>query len=370
MRRYKVLQINKLYYPWIGGVEKVVQNIAEDLKSEVNMEVLVCRNWGRGRNEIINNVKVMRAGSLGIFFSMPLSLSFPIMLKRLNRDILHFHLPFPLAVISYLLMRPKGKVVVTYHSDIVRQRLFRIFYRPFLMRFLKRADSIITSSQNLKDNSLVLKRFREKCRVIPYGIDFEEFRLTPEIAKRAQGIKERFKGPLLLFVGRLVPYKGLKYLIEAMKEVEAKLLVIGEGPLRVRLKGLAKRFGIENKIIWIGEINRKDLISYYYACDFLVLPSISNNEAFGIVQLEAFACGKPVISTDLPTGVPFVNLHQKTGLTIPPKDSNALALTINRLLKSPDLREKYGQYAKERVEKEFTKELMNQRVLKLYQELV
>jgi len=254
MKHFKVLQINKLYYPWIGGIEKVVQNIAEDLKSEVDMAVLVCRNWGKGRNETINSVKVMRAGSLGIFFSMPLSLSFPIMLKRLNRDILHFHLPFPLAVASYFLMRPKGRVVVTYHSDIIRQRLFKVFYRPFLMKFLKRADCIITASPNLRDNSPILT-------------------------------------------------------------------------------------------------------------------SISNNEAFGIVQLEAFTCGKPVISTNLPTGVPFVNLHEKTGLIVPSRDSRALARAINRLLKSPDLCRKYGQYARERMEKEFTKELMAQRVLKLYQNL-
>lgn len=370
MKRYKVLQINKLYYPWIGGIERVVQNIAEDLKGKVDMEVLVCRNRGRGRNEIINDVKVMRAGSLGIFFSMPFSLSFPVMLKRLNRDILHFHLPFPLAVISYLLTRPKGKVVVTYHSDIIRQRLARMLYRPFLMKFLKRADCIITASPNLRDNSPVLKRFKDKCEVIPFGIDLEEFRLTSEIAKKAQDIKEKYKEPLLLFVGRLVPYKGLRYLIEAIKEVEANLLVIGRGPLETKLKRLARRWGIGNKIIWMGEVDRRDLVSFYHACDLLVLPSISNNEAFGIVQLEAFACGKPVISTDLPTGVTFVNLHQKTGLIVPPKNSEALSRAINGLLKSPDLREKYGQYARERVEKEFTKELMSQGVLKLYQELV
>ncbi|MCK4648319.1 glycosyltransferase [bacterium] len=370
MKRYKVLQINKLYYPWIGGIEKVVQNIAEDLKSEVDMEVLVCRNRGKGRNEIVNNVKVMRAGSLGIFFSMPFSLSFPIMLKRLNRDILHFHLPFPLAVISYFLVRPRGRVVVTYHSDIVRQRLSRILYKPFLMKFLKRADCIIAPSKNLTDNSPILKRFRGKCQVIPYGINFEEFRLTPEIAKMAQEIKEKYKGPLLLFVGRLVSYKGLRYLIKAMREVGAQLLIIGKGPLKNKLKKLAKSSGIENKVIWAGEINRKDLIAHYHACDLLVLPSVSNNEAFGIVQLEAFACGKPIVGTNLPTGVTFVNLHEKTGLIVPPKDSKALAQAINRLLKSSDLRKEYGQYAKERVEKEFTKELMSQRVLKLYQELV
>ncbi len=366
----KVLQVSKLYPPVIGGVENHLYLLANELKDRVETKVLVANTRLKTEIKREKNLEIIRVASFGRLFSLPLPLSFPLWFKGMNSDILHFHLPFPLGVISYLLMRPKGKVVVTYHSDIIRQRLFRIFYRPFLMRFLKRADCIITASPNLRDNSPVLKRFKDKCEVIPFGIDLEEFRLTPEIAEKAQEIKGKYKGPLILFAGRLVSYKGLKYLIEAIKEVEARLLIIGKGPLEARLKRLAKRWGIENRIIWIGKVDKRDLVSFYHACDLLILPSISNNEAFGIVQLEAFACGKPVISTDLPTGISSVNLHQKTGLIVPPKDSKALAREINRLLKSPDLREKYGQYAKKRVEKEFTKELMTQRVLKLYQELI
>ena len=365
----KVLQVSKLYSPVIGGVENHLYLLANGLKNRVETKVLVANTKLKTEIEREKNLEIIRVASLGRLFSLPLAFSLPLWFKRMNCDIIHFHLPFPLAVISYLLMRPKGKVVVTYHSDIIRQRLAKILYRPFLMKFLKRADCIIAASPNLRDNSPVLKRFKDKCKVIPYGIDPEEFRLAPEIAKRAQEIKKKHKGPLLLFVGRLVSYKGLRYLIEAMKEIEAQLLIIGEGPLENRLKRLAKRLGIGNKIIWIEEVNREDLVAHYHACHLLVLPSISNNEAFGIVQLEAFACGKPAVSTNLPTGVPFVNLHQKTGLIVPSRDSRALARAINRLLKSPDLREKYGQYTKERVEKEFTQELMAQRVLKLYQNL-
>lgn len=365
----KILQVSKLYPPVIGGVENHLCLLANELKDKVETKVLVANTRLKTEIKKEKSLEIIRVASLGRLFSLPLAFSLPLWFKRMNRDILHFHLPFPLAVISYLLMRPKGKVVVTYHSDIIRQRLSKVFYRPFLMKFLKRTDCIITSSQNLRDNSPVLKRFKEKCRIIPFGIDLEEFRLTSEIAKKAQEIKEKYKGPLLLFVGRLVSYKGLRYLIEAMKEIEAQLLIIGKGPLENRLKRLAKRLGIGNKIIWIEEVNREDLVAHYHACHLLVLPSISNNEAFGIVQLEAFACRKPVVSTNLPTGVTFVNLHQKTGLIVPPKDSEALSQAINSLLKSPNLREQYGRYARERAEKEFTQELMAQRVLKLYQNL-
>ncbi len=365
----KVLQVSKLYPPVIGGVENHLYLLANELKNRIETKVLVANTRLRTEIKKEKNLEIIRIASLGRLFSLPLAFSFPLWLKRMNCDILHFHLPFPVAVISYLLMPPKGRVVVTYHSDIIRQRLSKIFYRPFLMKFLKRVDCIVTSSPNLKDNSLVLKKFQDKCKVVPLGIDLEEFRLTPEIAKRAQEIKGKYKKPLILFVGRLISYKGLRYLIEAMEKIEANLLIIGKGPLKAKLKKLAEKLGVENKIIWTGEVDRRDLIAHYHTCHLLVLPSISNNEALGIVQLEAFASGKPVVSTNLPTGVPFVNLHEKTGLIVPPRDSRALVGAINRLLKSPDLREKYGQYARERAEKEFTKELMAQRVLKLYQNL-
>ena len=163
-----VLQISKLYYPWIGGVEKVVQDIAEGLLGKVHMEVLACEPKGHGGSQLINGVKVTKASSLGIYWGMPISLSFPFLLawKSRKADILHFHLPFPLGVLSYLLMGSKRKkIVVTYHSNIVRQKKLMRFYEPFLHRFLKRADKILVTSPNLLEASKCLVPYKDKCTI-------------------------------------------------------------------------------------------------------------------------------------------------------------------------------------------------------------
>ncbi len=368
----KVLQISKLYYPHIGGVERVVQDIAEGLKDKVDMKVLVCQQKGKGGKEIINGVEVFRASSLGIYFSMPVSFNFPFLLKRLGKDmdILHFHMPFPLGDISYLLMKPQGKLVVWWHSDIIKQKNLLRLYKPFLIRFLRKADKIIVATPNHIESSVFLKDFRDKCEVIPFGIDIARFRLNDKMREKVESIRDKYGPKIILFIGRLIYYKGVEYMIRAMKRVDARLLIVGDGPLRDSLINLVTKLGIEDKIVFLRKIDDEEIAIYYHACDIFVLPSIANSEAFGIVQLEAMACGKPVVSTNLPTGVPFVNSHEKTGLIVPPKDSEAMAQAINRLLNNSDLREIYGQYSKQRVEKEFTKELMIRRILTVYEKLL
>lgn len=268
-----------------------------------------------------------------------------------------------------MLVRPYGKVIVSYHSDIIRQRFFLSLFNPLLIKFLEKAAVIIVTSKNLIDNSPVLKRFKNKCKIIPHGIDLNKFVLTNEVAKKIEEIKQKFSRPIILFVGRLVYYKGLEYLIKAMREIEAHLLVIGDGPLRNKLKKMAHHLEVSSKITWVGKIDNEKLTPYYYASDIFVLPSAIKAESFGIVQLEAFACEKPVISTNLPTGVPYVNLHRKTGLVVPPRDSKAIAKAIKVLLASEEIRKRYGQNGRERLGREFTKEIMSKEVLSIYSNL-
>lgn len=368
----KVLQVNKLYYPHIGGIEKVVQDITEGLKDKIQLEVLVCQNKGKGKRETINGVEIIRASSLGIYFSSPVSFSFPFLLKELSedKDILHFHMPFPIGEASFFFSSFKGPIVCTYHSDIVRQKFLMKFYKPLLVRFLGRANRIITSSQAIIENSPLLRNFRNKCKIIPFGIDPERFELTSTIQEKVQEIKERYKKRIILFVGRLVYYKGIEFLLKAMIKVDAKLVIIGQGVLEEKLKKLTKKLNIGDKIAWIKRVNDSELVAYYHSCELFVLPSVEKTEAFGIVQLEAQACGKPVVSTNLVTGVPFVNLHEKTGLVVPPREPEALAQAINKLLNEPILREKYGKNGEERVEREFTKETMIKKIYNLYREVL
>jgi len=178
-------------------------------------------------------------------------------------------------------------------------------------------------------------------------------------------------GPnIVLFVGRLIYYKGAEHLIRAMKDVDGKLLIVGEGPLEGQLRSLAAELGIEDKVAFLGRIQDREMAAYYHSCDVFVLPSIARSEAFGIVQLEAMACGKPVINTDLPTGVPKVSRNGETGITVPPADPAALTEAINNLLEDSDLRQEYGSNARRRVEERFSIKRMLDDVYRVYEKVL
>jgi rhamnosyl/mannosyltransferase len=372
MQEIRILQITKFFYPHFGGMEKVVRDINVGLKKDVNMKVLTCQVVGKGDKEIIDDIEVFRAGSIGTYFSVPISFTFPLLLKKISRDrdILHFHLPFPLAVMSYLLVRPKGKIVIWWHSDILKPKNLYKLYKPFLRRFLNKVDKIIVATPYHIKNSDILKDFENKCEIIPYGIDVEQFNFIDEIKEKAKKIRKKYGPKIILFVGRLIYYKGLEYLIQAMKSVDAKLLIIGEGCLKENLQKLVGKLKIRDKVFFLGRVGNSGIITYYYACDIFILPSVEKTEAFGLVQLEAMACGKSVVNTNLPTGVPYVSLDKITGVTVPPKDAKALAGAINNLLNNEGLRKRYGENGRKRVEKEFTVKIMTKKVLNLYQELV
>jgi glycosyltransferase involved in cell wall biosynthesis len=367
----RVLQIFKYYYPNVGGVEKVAQDIAEGLKGQIGTQILTCHEAVRTFREKVNGIEVTRAGRLFTRFSVPVAPRFPFLMRQMAReaDILHFHLPYPLADVSYLLSRPKGKVVVWWHSDIVRPKFLTKLYRPLQAQFLKKADAIIVAAPQLIDSSPTLRQFRDKCQVIPIGIDAGRFALNDHLWAQGQKIRSRYGRRIVLFVGRLAYYKGVDYLVRAMKDVDGTLLLVGEGPLEVELKGLAASMGVQDRCVFLGKASDEELPLYYQACDVFVLPSVAPTEAYGIVQLEAMACGKPVVSTNLPTGVPFVNLHGQTGLIVRPADEQALAGAINKLLDNPGLRERYGLFAKERVERDFTRESMTGKVYALYRRI-
>lgn len=367
----KVLQVNKLYAPWIGGVEKWVQEMAEGMKdiADVDMEVLACQPRGRGRNELINGVRVTKAGSIGISYGMPLSFSFPTLLRKKMKeaDIIHFHSPFPLGELSLLLFASEHKrLVVTYHSDIVRQKFLLKLYAPFLRKFLFRADKILVTSSQLLESSPFLQTVRGKCEIVPLGIGIAEF-------DSRKATRVEFPNPenkkIVLFAGRLVYYKGLEYLIRAMQDVHALLLVVGEGPLRKNLEDQVKELNVTNKVVFLGRLSDEQLKYCYAICTVFVLPSVEKAEAFGLVQLEAMLAAKPVVNTNLPTGVPFVSIHGETGITVPPRDPYALSKAINTLLLDSALAARFGNNGKQRVYERFSQESIVMRILSVYREV-
>lgn len=363
----RILQVNKLYYPWIGGVEKVVKTLVDGLKDDLTIDVLACKARGLFSRERELGVNVTFASSFGLFLSMPLSFDFPIHFLRLARrvDIVHFHVPFPLAELCLVTLKPCSKAICSWHSEIVRQKLFLKFYRRLLRRFLEFMDSIVVAMPQLIESSDVLRDFKKKCVVIPFGVDLNSYRLTPRIEEKVSEIRRQFGERIVLSVGRMVYYKGFKYLIDAMRKVDASLVIIGDGPLKRRYVKYAERLGLDGKVFFVDPVPEEDLVAFYHSSSVFVLPSIEKTEAFGLVQLEAMACGKPVINTYLDTAVPYVSIHNETGLTVPPKDSDALKEAINYLLENEEKRYEFGENAKRRVEREFSVETM----LKAYKEL-
>lgn len=353
----RILQINKLYSPWIGGIETVAANIAEHLNAVDGTTVtnLVCQAKGKRQCDTIDGVKTYRAASWGMLSGMPISWDFFRMFRELAKeaDLIILHHPFPLGVVAYCAFGMNKKLVVWYHSDIIRQRLSRIPFLPFIRRALSAASSVIVSSRAISETSETLRDFREKCRVIYFAVDVDRYKLSDTIRVEAEKIRNTFGEPLILSVGRLVYYKGFSYLVQAMKEVSAHLLIIGAGPLKTYLSDEIADMGLCERVHIIDPVI--DLVPYYHACDVFVLPSCEPSETFGVVQMEALACGKPVINTNLPSGVPEVSVEGRTGRTVPAKDASALADALQRTISDKEEYRRLSKNALHDAETRFSK---------------
>jgi glycosyltransferase involved in cell wall biosynthesis len=368
--RLSVLHVGKFYPPAPGGMERIVQLLCEGEQSTTDSRVLVANTAKETVREQWRGVAVTRIGSLASIGSVGVCAGFPFALARARRDVTVLHEPNPLALVSDWASAQRGPLVVWFHSEVIRPRWkYRLLYRPFLRRVLKRATRIVVSSPNLAEHAAELRDFRDKCVVVPFGIDATRLQRTTAVARAADNIAQRFPGPRILFVGRLVPYKGVDVLLKAMRDVNATALIVGDGPLRQALQEQASGTEIGSRVHFLGHLADEEVIAHLHACDLFVLPSVTRAETFGVVQLEAMACGKPVVSTDLPTGVPWVNRHEHSGLVVPPGDERALASALNRLVEDPVLRQRMGDAARQRVANEFTAERMTALTSALYRDV-
>lgn len=365
----KVLQLGKYYPPYLGGIESHLRQLCGEIRSQVDLDVVVCNSERRDVDEIIDGVRVHRCAEMAKVASTSLCPTMPLALSRRDYDIVHVHFPNPMGVMSYLASKkPRNhRIIVTYHSDIVKQKNLLRVYQPFMDMVLRHASAIICTSPDYIESSDVLRAHREQCVVIPLAVDLAAFEATPERLARADGIRARVGGPLLLAVGRLAYYKGFEHAIVALREIPgARLVIVGDGPLRASLEACARQAGVRDRVTFEHDVSNEDLVAYYLACDVFVLPSIARSEAFAIVQLEAMACSRPVVNTRLDSGVPFVSRHEESGLTVLPESPSALAAAITRLLADDPWRRQLGARGRARVEAEFTKEKMAAATLAIY----
>lgn len=366
--RARILHIGKFYPPYMGGLETHLEVLCGELKQVADVVVMVANHGPTGRDEVLNGVPVLRVATPLTVASAPICPEMISRLKSARYDLIHIHLPNPTAVLAYLISRPRGRLVVTYHSDTVRQNVLGAAFEPLQRRLLGRSAAILATSANYLATSPVLARHRACCHVVPYGIPIQQFS-SCEPARVTQ-VRLQYGERLILSVGRLVYYKGFEYLIQAMRQVGGRLLLVGEGPLRGKLESLARRLGLLDRVVFLGGIQNCDVVPYYHAADVFVLPSVARSEAFGIVQIEAMAAGLPVINTQLDSGVPFVSRHGLTGLTVPPADPQALAGAITGLLDDAPLRARFGQAARERAQTYFSAPVMTAQILEIYRRVL
>lgn len=379
-RALRVTMVNKYYSPpHLGGVETVVRYLSEGLVAHAGTEVtaVVCNESRAHAEETIAGVRVQRLPRQFALSSAPIALAMPGVLRAAARsvtppDIIHLHQPYPWGDLAWLQANPDVPTLVSYHSDIVRQKRLLAVYKPFLERVLDRADLIVTSSPNMIANSPFLAPRAEKCRVVDYGLHVEEIaEPTAEVRAHADRIRAEHAGrKIVLFVGRLVYYKGADVLVRAMASVDADLVLIGCGPLESELREIAVAAGIAERVSFLAPLDDAGLAAYYHAADVFALPSVAASEAFGLVQIEAHAAGTPAVSTDLPTSVPYANLHDVTGLTVSVGSVSELTAALNLLVTDDALRQRLGRQAQERALSQFTIPRMVEGHLSAYSEAI
>jgi rhamnosyl/mannosyltransferase len=365
----RVLQLFKSYYPPTrGGVEQWINEIVHApvfRDAGIGFVVLTAAGERELVDEMDDGVRVVRAPTVVRASTAPIVPSWSSWIRRLEPDVIHVHMPNPTGELALIGSRTSAPIVATYHADVVRRGPLPAAYDVFAKRFLRRARRITVSSPPLAETTPALRGHADRISVVPFGVEFAAWSERPPLA---DAIRERYgPGPLVVLLGRLVHYKGAEVLVEAMREVKATALVVGDGPRRAGAEALAAHLGVTDRVVFTGAIDDDERAAYLHAADVFVLPSTNRGEAFGIVQVQAMATGTPSISTEIGTGTSWVNRHGETGLVVPSNDPVALAAAINELLTDDGRRAAMGAAARRRVREELTSERMFDELRRVYE---
>jgi len=367
----KVLHFYRTYFPDSqGGLEETIRQICASTKQhEVESRVLTLSEKPLPSVLSLPEADVYRARLDVDIFSCGMGVQAFAMFRALEEwaDIIHFHFPWPFADLVQLLTQSKKPAIITYHSDIVRQRSLAKLYFPLMSRFLSNAKRIVATSPSYADTSLILKRYAEKIDVIPIGLDEHSYPMADnESSNRIQRIcAENF----YLFIGVLREYKGLSFLLEAVRGAPYSLVIAGNGPQEIALKSQAAKLGLSN-VIFLGYISDELKVGLIERCRALVLPSHLRSEAFGVSLLEGAMKGRPLISTEIGTGTSYVNIDGETGIVCESGNAAALRNAMDRIDSSRDYACKLGAGARKRFDQLFTSDIMGEKYAKVYKSIV
>ncbi len=368
-RRPSVLHIFKVYYPDLfGGTLSVIRDICAGVKDMFAAAVLVCSKSAGDRQIVVDDVPVERVPSFGDVLSLPMAPTYPWRLWRriAEHDLLALHAPFPLAdlVFAFGLGRIRP-LVVHWHADIVTHAWLRRLVEPLMRRTLARADAIIVSDPVLISSTPLLREFAAKCHAVPFGIDVSKYDWPPN---RHAPVNAR--GRLVLACGRLVPYKGFEVLLRAAQGQDFEVWIVGEGHERPHLEQLIRELRLDDRVRLLGSVSDSELAKLMRVADVFVMPSVTNAETFGLVQLEAMAAGRPVINTALDTAVPRVARDGLEAITVPPRDPEKLAEAINTLIANPERRRRMGEAARHRAATHYSKATFRAGIERVYRNAV
>ncbi|KOA72548.1 glycosyltransferase family 4 protein [Pantoea sp. CFSAN033090] len=368
----KVLHCYKTYYPdTFGGIEQVIYQLSEGgVKENIASTVYThSPNPDKADAFKLDHHKCVRSKTFFEIASTPFSLDSFRCFKELAKDadIIHYHFPYPFMDVLHFSLAKKKPSVVSYHSDIVKQKSLLKLYTPLMNRFLSSVDRIVAASPNYVESSPVLQQFKDKVEVIPYGLDKQFYQNNdPAVLQKWQA---RFPDGFFLFIGTFRYYKGLHILIEAAKNSHYPIVVVGAGPIEAELKSQAQQLGVNN-IHFLGALKDSEKSALLQLCTCLVFPSHLRSEAFGISLLEGALYSKPLISSEIGTGTTFINIDRVTGLVVPPSDPAALRRAMDEIWQNPELATTYGAAALARFEALFTADRMIQSYTKLYKSLL
>lgn len=354
----------------MGGTEQVIHQIAQGSRAfGVDSTVLSLSSNPSPPSVVVNGYTSHRAKLDFEIASTGFSWSVLSRFKALagTSDVVHYHYPWPFMDVIHFASRLNKPTVVTYHSDIIRQTRWLRLYRPLQERFLSDVSRIVATSGNYVESSPVLKRYADKLRVIPIGLDRSTYPTpTPDRLNRWRTeLGEKF----FLFVGVLRYYKGLHILIEAARQTHLPIVIVGAGPIEQSLKQHAHHAGVSN-VRFLGHVSDEDKVALLSLSYCVLFPSHLRAEAFGVSLLEGAMFGKPMISSEIGTGTTYVNISGETGLVVPPRDPHALRHAMLQLWHQPALAQSMGAQAARRYATLFTGSKMAQAYAELYRDLV
>jgi len=370
----RVCHLGKFYPPASGGIETHLQTLA---RAQANLGLAVevlCINHKAGPtvSEMDGPIKVTRFAPRFSAKKLDVSVALIQALRRVEADVFHVQVPNPTMVLALFVARPGQPIVVTYQSDVVRQRVLNALFTPVERLVYRRVRKILPTSPPYADGSKFLGRYRDRVHVLPMGLDLEPYlRPTADDRHMAEKIRNMYAKPLWLACGRLIYYKGLLNGVRALTHVPGTLLLVGDGPERAGLESEARRLKLTERVVFLGDLPCRKIVPYYLAATAFWFPSNARSEAFGLVQVEAMASGCPVINTEIPaSGVPWVSRHEETGLTVPINDPRALAAAARRLLDEPGLRERLSSEARRQARTRFDHLVMAKRSIEIYRSIV